>query len=296
MLKRICLFLIGILSVNATIQGVNLYGFETPLRDITCSWKHPIEYYIDEAVKIGFNSIRLPFSGTFVTAGDFSKFDKFIDYATNKNVSILLDYHRVDERWQSANPFEKLSLTEFVNQWTTVLNRYKDNVLVNSIGLFNEFQGNEDQGDYWSDMCSQVIDKIELVFPNRFLYLVGGTQWGGNLFSIDLEGHPWSDRIRYEAHKYHFSGSGTREDWDHSLGNKINKVIIGEWAINREAWDNRFIEYLIEKNIRNNYYWTLSNSYDTINIWENDCETINWDVVNQIKRLWDTKRYLRGYK
>ena len=48
--------------VQGLIKGYNFYGLETPLRDFTCSWKHPVSYYIDQLEQFGFNSIRVPFS------------------------------------------------------------------------------------------------------------------------------------------------------------------------------------------------------------------------------------------
>ena len=247
--------------VQGLIKGVNFYGAETPLKGFTCSWKHPVSYYIDQLEHFGFNSIRVRFSKQWVDEGDFSKMDSFINYASQRNMSILLDFHRVNSNWQSASPFEDLSLTQYTDAWVKVLNRYVNNECVYAVGLFNEFQGGDDQGEYWSEMMRQTIEKIELSQPTgRWIYFVGGTQWGGNLHNVNLENRPYSERVRYEIHKYHFSGTGTIADWDYSFGNFTDKVIVGEWSINRDGWDERFINYLIQRNIRNNYYWIVSNS------------------------------------
>ena len=287
--------LFSIPFVQGIIKGYNFYGLETNLKDFTCTWKHPVDFYVNQLQTFGFNSIRVPFSKQWVDEGDFSKMDNFIQVSTQLNMTILLDFHRVDSDFQSANPFNDLSLTQYTDAWITVLNRYVDNPNVFAAGLFNEFQGGDEKGEYWSEMMRQTISKIELSQPvNRWIYFVGGCEWGGNLHTIDLENEIYSDRVRYEIHKYHFSGLRTREDWDYSFGNHTGKVILGEWAINRDSWDDRFISYLIEKDIKNNYYWTVSNSGDTINLWQNDCETINWDVINKIKLLWDGKRLLRS--
>lgn len=296
-MKSIITILLSLpIVVLANIQGYNFYGMETPLKDFTCSWKHPVEYYINQLSDFGFNSIRLPFSKQYIDENDLSKMDNFITKATEKNMSILLDFHRVNSNYQSSNPFNDLTLTQFTECWVKVLNRYKNNSLVFGVGLFNEFQGSSSDGVYWSEMMKQTINKIEETqLPNRWTYFVGGSQWGGDLHYINLENQPFSSNVKYEIHKYHFSGTSTIEDWDYSFGNFTNKIVVGEWSINREAWDERFINYLIKRNIRNNYYWTISNSGDTINLWENDCETINWDVINKIKTLWSSShRLLRG--
>jgi hypothetical protein len=210
-------------------------------------------------------------------------------------MSILLDFHRVNSNYQSANPFNDLTMTEYTDCWNKVLDRYFDYEKVKWVGLFNEFQGADDQGKYWSEMMRQTISLLETrQYHGRWIYLVGGTQWGGSLHDIDMEGQPYSDRVRLEIHKYHFSGTSTEEDWNHSFGNYPEKIIVGEWAINRENWDERFISYLQRRNIHDNFYWTMANSGDTINIWENDCESLNWDVINKIKLLWGERRNLRG--
>jgi endoglucanase len=271
-------------TASSQIRGVNFYGIETPLGDTTCSWKYPLSYYLDFLVEQGFNSIRLPFSYEYVKTSNLHSLDNFVNYGSYKNMSILLDFHRVHTHYQSGNPFDDISIQEFVECWTTLLDRYVNNTSVYGLGLFNEYQGID--GKYWSEIMKQVIDKIELTQPkDRWIYLVGGTQWGGNLEDINLEGLPYSNRIRYEIHKYHFSGKPPN-DWDLTFGKFKDKVIVGEWSINRDDWDDLFISYLLKNNITDNYYWTISNSYDTINIWRDDCETINYDVLTKIKKLW----------
>ena len=273
----------------ASIKGYNFgSSLETPLRDFTCSWQHPASFYINQLADLGFNSIRLPFSKQYVDEHDFTKMDSFIQVASQRNMTILMDFHRVISEYQSANPFTDLSLTGFTDTWISLLNRYVDNKNVYAVGIFNEFQQGEEKGEYWSEMMRQTIEKIEITQPpDRWVYFVGGVSWGGSLHNINLENQVYSDRVRYEVHKYHFSGTGTQDDWDYSFGNFTDKVVVGEWSISRTDWDDRFIAYLIKRNIRDNYYWSISNSHDTINLWENDCETINWDVINSVKRLWE---------
>lgn len=282
-MKLLFLSFLPILKAQS-IRGMNFYGIETPLGDTTCSWKNPLSYYLDFLYNEGFNSMRLPFSYEYVLDSNLHSLDNFVNYATFKNMTVLLDFHRVHTHYQSGNPFDDISIQEFTDCWIKLLDRYVDNKNVYGLGLFNEYQGID--GKYWSEIMKQVIEKIEITQPkDRWIYLVGGTQWGGNLEDINLENKPYSDRIRYEIHKYHFSGKPP-EDWDKTFGKFKNKVIIGEWSINRDEWDDMFINYLLKHNITDNYYWTISNSYDTINIWKDDCITVNMDVLEKIKKLW----------
>lgn len=82
-------FLLFLPIVNAIIKGYNFYGLETQLKDFTCSWKHPPDFYIDKLSELGFNSVRVPFSVQWVNEGDYHKMDDFIEIATHKNMSIL---------------------------------------------------------------------------------------------------------------------------------------------------------------------------------------------------------------
>lgn len=165
-------------------------------------------------------------------------------------------------------------MTQFVETWVKIATRYENNHNVFALGLFNEFQGGESEGKYWSEMMSQAINQIEISLPNRYIYFLGGTQWGGSLKEIDIDKlvNIPKERIRYEIHKYVFSGdrSNYEADWDHSFGNHLDRVVIGEWALplnSYEAfWTDKFIIYLKRKGIENTYYWTTANSHDTKNI------------------------------
>lgn len=269
----------------SNIRGFNFYGLETPLQNFVCSWQYPFEHYVDFLSENGFNSIRIPFSYDYIQKGDFTYMDRMVEYTSKKNITILLDFHRVSQDYQSSNPFLDISITQFVEGWNVVLERYVKNRWVFGIGLFNEYQGTDPH--YWSDMMGQVIDKIEQSQPlNRWIYFVGGTLWGGNLHNISLEDKPYKERIKYEIHKYSFSGTSTLEDWENSFGSFYNKIVIGEWSVSNTDWDDRFIDFCHSKNIRDNYYWVISNSWDTSNIWKDNCVDINYNVLEKIKKMW----------
>lgn len=289
----------GVISKTADIRGYNFYGLETPRRDFVCSWENPVSYYVDKLVELDFNYIRLPFSMEYVEAGDFSKMDGFFDAIRKHNgTSVVLDMHRVWESHQGPTPFEGgVTLTRFTDAWKRVLHRYSSHPQLVAVDIFNEYQGMD--AVYWNAVAQQITDKIEMEFPSRFTYYVGGWIWGGNLHGIDLEALPYSNRINYTVHKYVFSG-GDETEWDYSFGDHRSKMNVGEWGFKTEVpeqvqWAHRFIAYLKRINVRNTFFWTVALSGDTNGIWHDSCRDINWWKYDIIKSLWyDEPPKLRG--
>lgn len=274
------------------IKGMNLYGLETPSKDFVCAWKHPVSYYIDNLHDLGFNSIRLPFSLEWVREGNFYKMDEFFN-AIEKypDMTVLLDMHRIFSSHQGPVPTEDwVSIDMFVDGWVKIASRYKDHPQLVALDIFNEYQGTD--ANYWNGVLHNVVSQLESVFPNRFVYFVGGIRWGGDIHDINLEDLPFRDRIRYTIHKYVFSSSGTFEqDWDYSFGSFKDRVVVGEWGFKNQIWEqlqwaDRFIRYLKNQGVVNTYFWTIAHSGDTDGLWYDDCETINWEKLSMIKKLW----------
>lgn len=292
--------------VNAAIRGVSFYGLETPLKDFVCSWQHRPDYYISQLKELGFNHLRVPFSVEWVWGGDFSKMNEIIDSATQHGMHVTLDLHRVWSSHQSPHPTAEVSLDTFIDAWIRVLSRYKDNLTVVALDVFNEDQ-REDVVAHNNDFRAILVE-LEKRFPGRFIYLVGGIRWGGVLRDVSVEELPFSDRIRYTAHRYSFASSTSVEaELDYVLGGYArdkceglfgNKVGIGEWSTSgNQVWADRFVSYLSKNGIHDNFHWTIAHSHDTNNLWQDDCETLNWNEINTVKKTWvsePTRNLLRG--
>lgn len=282
---------------QAIIKGISLgSGLETNNRALDCFWEHPPEYFIPVLHDIGFNSLRIPFSAQYVNEGDFHILDKVFDLAKEHQMTILLDLHRT---WNShQGDVSELSKVDLITVWETILNRYKDKEHLTSVGCWNEYQG-EDY-NFWNGYLKDVITALEAKYPNRFIYYASGVRWAGSLHGINLEDLPFKDRIRYELHKYRFSsGNDWRNDWDWSIESGLPKdrIVVGEWGFKNEdldlQWANAFVDYLVEKDVRNTYFWMSQiSSGDTGGIGI-DCSRTDWVKVEILKRLWEPKR-LRG--
>lgn len=136
----------------------------------------------------------------------------------------------------------------------------------------------------------KVFTAIEEAYPKKFIYFPTGLFWGNTLSGYSLENLPFSDRVIYSIHKYHFSGTGDRADWDSSFGSIYpgSKLIIGEYGFRDPEdmeWGKSFVSYLQEKGVKNHCFWTIAHSGDTGGLWKDDCETLNTKKVDVLKPL-----------
>lgn len=271
------------------IQGINWFGFETDYRNLMCSWSHPIEWHLDRIQELEFNYIRLPFSLDYIEENDFSKMDEFFDLTEQKNISVLLDFHRLENTHQSPVPWnDKYSFDEFLYGWETILERYENYSVLKAVDIYNEYQG--DNFVEWNSVARQIVNFIEARFSNRFDYFVGCVSWGGNCHDMDLSDLSFFNRITYTVHKYWFSDNAPREEkWDYSIK---QPVMVGEWGYisseeNQANFAEEFVGYLIDRDIRNTFFWTWSwNSGDTGGVLKEDCESVDWDKMNLLRKLW----------
>lgn len=285
-------FLLINVVVGDYIRGYNLFGLETDLRAIDCSWAHEPEYYISQLHEQGFNHIRLPFSIQYVEEGNLEQMDKVFEIVSKyQPCNITIDAHRVYTSHQGPDPTEGgMSLTRYTGVINTLLERYQHYPFLFGVDVFNEYQGVD--VNFWNSELKAITGKIEERFPNRFYYFCGGGRWGGSLAGIDIEDVEYHDRVKYTIHKYIFSGNSEPNDWDYSFGTHLNKTSVGEWGFfsekpNEVKWAKEFISWLKKNGIRDNFFWTtVSNSGDTGGIFKN-CETLDLEKMKIIKDLWD---------
>lgn len=276
--------------VEAAIRGLSIYGLETDLKDFVCSWRFPVNWYVDQFAQLGGNSVRVPFSYELVQSGPTWKIDQLMDAVEKHDgMSVMLDYHRTWNSHQGPVPTEGISIDQYISVWKVILDRYKDRKCLIYAGVFNEYQGS-DTG-YWAGIMRGVLEELEHTFPDRFIWVVGGTRWSGNLRGFSLEDLAFADRIRYDIHKYIFSGASNPRDWDESFGDYPHKVLVGEWGFKSQVysemqWANTFVDYLRQRNITNTYFWTVAHSQDTGGLWFDDCETLDEVKYSIIARLW----------
>lgn len=286
---------------NNRIKGISWFGLETEHAGFMCDWTHPISWHVEKIVSLGFNSIRVPFSHWYVNQGDWSKLDEFMEEVKKyDDLSVVLDFHRIDNDHQSAEPHNcHCTFDHFIQTWITVLDRYKYNSHLHAVDIFNEFQATND--GLWNAMARQIVQSIEAAFPNRFIYLVQGIVWGGIIRGTHLDDLPYPERIYYVAHKYFFSSPGPdtsyEQDWNWSIVEnhpEHTHIIIGEYGFisSDEAqtnWFKRFTGWLTNARIYNTYFWSWNfNSWDTGGILKEDCTTVDELKMSLLNHYWSS--------
>ena len=241
--------------------------------------------------------------------------DELFEQAEKRNIKIMLDLHRlhkeyISELWYS--PTDKMFTSDtFFETWFKVLDRYKDKQNLIAIDLLNEPHGSATWGNFnqatdWNHFVEYAIPKFEKRYPNnKWLYLVEGIGWGKDLSQVQY--YPINvpksvkGRLVYSAHSYGKSVVSSTDvynkyqlyhDWDNAFGYLAHDgytYIIGEYGgiTNIDApWMETFSNYLIENNMRNNFFWSLGpNSGDVQGLLLDDWTTIDGFKLSIIHKL-----------
>lgn len=288
------LFLLALpILVTGVIRGLSLFGCETEYMNFMCTWQYPIDWHVAKIKELNFTHIRVPFSYDFVARQNWQPLDEFFDSVERHSLKVALDFHRLDKTHQSAKPYDdRVTFDMFLSAWKTILQRYSSRTSLEAVDIFNEYQS--DNYVEWNNLARQIVSTIENEFPSRFIYYVQGTQWGGNLQFVNLTDMLCSHRIQYSIHKYWFSDKEPLEEkWNISFGPFKPIVNVGEWGFmsnqpEQVTWANRFINWLLSKNISDSYFWTWTwNSGDTGGILLEDCTTVDENKMSLLRRFWN---------
>lgn len=281
-----------IASVQANIRGISWYGLETEHKNLMCCWANDISWHLQKMESLGFNSVRVPFAYQNVQDGNWTVLDSLFAAVRETNLTIVLDFHRIENTHQSAKPYtDNVTFDHFLGVWETVLRRYAENPHLVAVDIFNEYQ--PDNTMEWGNLARQICQFIETRFPGRLVYYVQGVKWGGDLHYVHLEDLQYSDRILYSIHKYYFTDKEPLEEsWDWSFGPHKTVVTVGEWGYisnnpRETAWAERFAAWLKLHGIRNTYFWTWSpNSDDTGGILLDNCLDVDGQKMAFLQRFW----------
>jgi len=311
------------------VKGISWFGFETPDGTVDGLWAHPMSWYLDLLASEAFNVIRVPFcaqwvlqeegrwpSGGMVGADwtlqgktSFEVLDALFEESARRNVSLMLDLHRlnnqyISELWYDPNNGAFTS-DKYFEAWFKVLDRYQDRPNLVAVDILNEPHGRAtwgsgDPSTDWQRFASFALEKFDERYPaSRWLYLVEGVNWGG-----DLQGardHPLEippnleGRVAYSLHTYGRSVvpsinsgdvAGLRNHWQNAaffLKDRGQAVIVGEWGGQTYLdadWMNHLADFLIEKDCRDNFFWSLGPNSGDVAGYLLD----NWTDVDNFKR------------
>ncbi len=236
--------------------------------------------------------------------------DHLFDKASGSNILILLDMHRlhkeyISELWYS--PYDgTFTEDDYFAAWYKLLDRYGNHSALLGIDLLNEPHGRATWGDDvpstdWRRFAEHALDTLEKRYPgNRWIYLVEGINWGVDLSRAgDTPVRPPAsakDRVIYSAHTYGKSVVAStdpdnvavlEDGWYRNFGylrDRGLQVIVGEWGgkVYLDAqWMNHFADYVIEHDMRDNFFWSLGpNSGDVAGYLLDD-----WTTIDDFKRV-----------
>lgn len=256
-------------GATAAIHGISWFGFETDIFVPHGLWERNWREMMDEVKSLGFNTLRLPFSGELVASGggnpsgiDLSLnpdlagldglqiLDRIVDYADTIGLRILLDYHRgtpgggpnENGLWFGNGRTE----ADVIDEWRAMAERYGDKPAVIGADVINEPHlatwGDGSATDF-AAAAARIGDAILSVAPD-WLVVVEGVAvydgdpywWGGNLQGAAEHPVPLSrpDKLVYSSHDY--PPSVHEQPW-YTDGTPLTEV----W---RKNWG-----YLVEENI-----------------------------------------------
>lgn len=212
------------------LASVNWFGGEGTNKTPNGTWAVGWKDIIDHIADIGFNCIRLPFSGTmmsatppveafnaemnpeFVGQTSLQIFDLIIEYCETKGIYIVLDHHRrsAGNGADGAPTDGSYTKAQWKADWLTMANRYKDNTNVVGADLHNE--PHDLTWDDWADLVEEVGDHIHTVAEDWIIFCEGVGNidsdyywWGGQLKGVEARPIVLSTthaRVAYSPHEY----------------------------------------------------------------------------------------------
>lgn len=250
----------GTLPVTGGLRlaSTNWHGAEGSNHTPHGTWMVPFRQILDQIKGWGFNCIRLPFSGTTVTATppgtaiNFTQnpefvgknalqiFDIIIEYCEEIGLYVVLDHHRrsAGDGADGAPTDGSYSNAQWKADWLTMATRYKDAVNVVGADVHNE--PHDLTWADWATLVEEVGNHIHTVAPDWIIFVEGvGNEgsdhywWGGYLKGVATRPVVLTkaNRVAYSPHEYGQS-VGT-QTWLKKDGN-----VPVNWPLNLPAiWD-----------------------------------------------------------
>ena len=211
------------------LASVNWFGAEGTNNTPHGTWLRPYRDILDQIKEVGFNCIRLPFSGTTVgatppgTAIDFDLnpefsgksaldiFDLIIDYCQEIGLYVVLDHHRRSAGDGADGAPTDASYTQAMWQatWVAMANRFKSKVNVVGADIHNE--PHYLSWAEWAPLCETIGNAIHAVAPDWIIFVEGvGHEgddhywWAGHLKGVSTRPVVLTrpNRVAYSPHEY----------------------------------------------------------------------------------------------
>jgi endoglucanase len=244
------------------LTGVNWSGMETSTFAPVGLDTRNLDEMLDQIVRSGFNTIRLPFSNQLLDGSTpkgispiqnpslqgvsgLQLLDRIVEGAGKRGLRIILDRHRPTADAQTELWYDqRISETRWINDWVLLARRYRGDPTIVGADLDNEPHGAATWGDDnlstdWRLAAERAGNAILVTNPD-WLIIVEGIQrvggdtywWGGNLSAAGTAPVRLSDpsRLVYSAHDYGPEESGQTWFWPPDFPSNLPQVWRSHWA------------------------------------------------------------------
>lgn len=276
------------LCAVSALRCINFYGLETEGEKLVCSWVHPPEWYLDTLQReMQIDSIRLPFSYQLVSTDQgMAKLRNAVTLMTDRNLSVILDYHRTFNTHQSPGPDKEVTLEKFVCAWYEILAAFEPNPRVIGLSVFNEIQSSDKA--YAVQVQTDVVLQLEKRFPRRFQYFVGGVDWGkdvGGMRFPQLEAAGVNFSV--EIHEYPFFAETEAQITARYDTNY--RVFVGELGFEESQipYMKKVVAILNCKGVKDVCFWTIAHSKGTGGVFKDDCKSLISEKVKLFNSIFD---------
>lgn len=205
------------------LHSVNWFGAESPNNFPHGIWLRSYKAIIDQIKSMGFNCIRMPFSGDTFKAGSiingvdadqpdnmdfvlsgsaiepenivwktpFECMDIILDYCEAQGLYVVMDHHRrAAGAGADGEPTDALyTEQDWIATWQTVAQRYKDRRCVIGADVHNE--PHNLTWDVWATLAENCGNAIHAIAPDWLIFVEGvgvyndtSYWWGGNLIGV----------------------------------------------------------------------------------------------------------------
>ncbi len=218
------------------INGINWFGFNTPINSVHSLWQTSLDEYIKILVDNKFNAVRLVMSAKVMlnldtekvnganedknpgingmTAGDF--LDELVDRLADAGILVMLNLHRFTGEGSNEEDIGKVWFNEaypqdkIIEAWVTVARRYIGSPNVFAMDIKNEPWGSKwgggDPKTDWPAFCQKVGDAIHAVNPKVLIGVAGVTEivWSDNVGGAEKAPIKLKlpDKVFYTPHFY----------------------------------------------------------------------------------------------
>lgn len=209
----------------------NHHAGEAAYQTVLCLDRKPLADIIEDFLRLGINSVRLPFSNAMISSTKIVPdhallanpdlhnltpleiYDRVVQALTRRGLAVVLNNHTVKDQWccglDSNGRWNTAQSTErWIQDWLFMASRYRNNTRVVGADLYNEVRrdllvdptwgGGQEQDWYTASM--QVATRIQREANRDILIFIEGINWVGVPLPFVPHYRPELDPVKELSH------------------------------------------------------------------------------------------------